>query len=325
MGLVRLKMMHPCVFAPMLGFRFIGDHSNASSNHMRNVLFIPILLCCLCFGSAFGQNPWEEFPGARFVDTEFNDGDSFLVELKRNGVVESHVLRLYFVDCPETVSDSESDRKRVLEQMRYFGVESPSDVLAAGEQARAFVAKFLSRPFLVKTAFASALGRSKKPRIYSLITNADGRDLEVELVKAGLARAKGVSRALPDGTAGSEHATYLSDLEAAAMLGRKGIWKSANPDRIAELRSDERREARTLNALFDGEPGEPVNLNQASLTELQKLPGVGSTLAKRIVENRPFQTVEEVTRVNGISSATVLRWEGRAVVAETEKTPRTEN
>ena len=45
-----------------------------------------------------------------------------------------------------------------------------------------------------------------------------------------------------------------------------------------------------------------VNLNQASQEELDRLPGVGSKAAERILEHRqkqPFQRVEELVRVKG--------------------------
>ena len=52
-----------------------------------------------------------------------------------------------------------------------------------------------------------------------------------------------------------------------------------------------------------------INVNTATLTELQTLPGIGPSYAKRILQYRenhgPFQTVEELAEVDGIGSATV--------------------
>lgn len=57
--------------------------------------------------------------------------------------------------------------------------------------------------------------------------------------------------------------------------------------------------------------GRPINVNLASADELQLLPGIGPTLAQRIVENRakqgPFASVGQLTRVRGIGPKTVAR------------------
>lgn len=44
-----------------------------------------------------------------------------------------------------------------------------------------------------------------------------------------------------------------------------------------------------------------VNLNTATIQELRTLPGVGELLAQRIVEKRPFRTLEALKTVKGIS------------------------
>ena len=46
-----------------------------------------------------------------------------------------------------------------------------------------------------------------------------------------------------------------------------------------------------------------VALNQASPAELCLLPGIGPTLAARIVAGRPFERVDELLQVRGIGAA----------------------
>ena len=54
-----------------------------------------------------------------------------------------------------------------------------------------------------------------------------------------------------------------------------------------------------------------VDLNQADWVEFTVLPGIGETLAKRIVEFRetqgPFREIEDISRVNGIGPRTLER------------------
>jgi competence protein ComEA len=47
-------------------------------------------------------------------------------------------------------------------------------------------------------------------------------------------------------------------------------------------------------------PGEKININTATLEELDKLPEIGPVKAKAIIEGRPYQTPEDIMKVKGI-------------------------
>ena len=49
----------------------------------------------------------------------------------------------------------------------------------------------------------------------------------------------------------------------------------------------------------------PIDINTASESELTRLPGVGATLARRLVDARPFTSVDDLRRVKGIGAKTL--------------------
>ena len=53
---------------------------------------------------------------------------------------------------------------------------------------------------------------------------------------------------------------------------------------------------------------EKIDINKASIKELQRLEGIGKTLASRIIEyrtlNGPFQNTKEIMKINGIGKMT---------------------
>lgn len=71
-------------------------------------------------------------------------------------------------------------------------------------------------------------------------------------------------------------------------------------------------------------PGERVDLNRASVTELMRLPGVGEKRAQAIVAHRakqPFRRTEDVLAVKGLGPAWLAKVKGSVQVGGAPAAP----
>ncbi len=71
-------------------------------------------------------------------------------------------------------------------------------------------------------------------------------------------------------------------------------------------------------------PGERIDLNRASVTELMRLPGLGQKRAQAIVASRakqPFRRVEDVLAVKGLGPAWLAKVKGSVSVGGVTASP----
>ena len=177
-----------------------------------------VLLWFICPAGAAETRPWITLTNCEYVPNTNNDGDSFYVRAGTN----QFIVRLYFVDAPEA---NLRYPERTHEQAVHFGA-TIDETMKAGVRAKDAVQKLLQRPFVVRTRWASAAGRSKQPRYYGLV-EVGGTNLAEVLVSQGLARTKGVVANLPSGEKSKAYVPKLESLEAEAKQKRRGLWAAA--------------------------------------------------------------------------------------------------
>ncbi len=286
-----------------------------------------IRLAPLLFLLVAMQSLWaaelKSIPNCKLEVTDWADGDSFLIHTPAG---QFYTIRLYGVDCVELHIGDATDARRLRSQRRYFGItefggsaeKSIELAKSYGQLAKGETVKLLSKPFTVHTAFADGRGDGKHKRIYAFIELSSGEDLGASLVAKGLARAYGVARSTYKGQSQDEMRESLADLELQAAKRDLGIWAKTDWENLPEERRQEREEEEMLALAVDGggglPPGAKVNINTAARDELMLLPGIGEITANRIIEKRPFNKVEDLTKVSGIGEGTLKKLRESLVV-----------
>jgi competence protein ComEA len=73
-------------------------------------------------------------------------------------------------------------------------------------------------------------------------------------------------------------------------------------------------------AMAEGQTVQKIDINRAEVWLLEALPGIGETLARRIIDyrtqNGPFRNTKELLEVEGIGSATYKKIENLVTVAD---------
>jgi len=114
------------------------------------------------------------------------------------------------------------------ERIRLHGIDCPEKRQAFGNRAK----QFTSNLVFAKTVTVQALDRDRYGRTVGVVLLPDGRSLNHELVRAGLAWM--YRRYTNDQS--------LSDLEEEARVARRGLWVDAEPVPPWEWRVMRKRE-----------------------------------------------------------------------------------
>ena len=111
-------------------------------------------------------------------------------------------------------------------------------------------------------------------------------------------------------------AALLAALAVGFALGRgslllRGAWLSGESIPAGTLHHLVLEEITVPEGPSAGEESDLLDLNTATEDQLRTLPGIGETLARRIVDyretNGPFSSAEELTAVEGIGNALLYR------------------
>lgn len=292
---------------------------------MRCYLRILAATAAACIHNALIAAPreagvWQVLHGCQLVNTANNQGDRVKVQHAN----QEFTIQLYFVDSPQA---DHSDINRVRDQARYFAL-SETAIIAAGKRARQLSTRFLQGPFTVITQWQDARF-NQDPSYFGLIQK-DSKLLSTTLVQHGAARIYGMptQSSWPGGLTPRAYLTQLKYHERIAQSTAAGIWTEArNAGQIAGLDQlgslQHSAPMPPQQTLGEFRSSDPVILNSADAASLETLPGIGPSLAARIIARRPFTTVDDLTSIPGISANTVDRFRAQVRVDAPPPPPST--
>ena len=174
-------------------------------------------------GAKEALGEYQILRGCVLADDKDNDGDSFRV---RHGSDE-HVLRLYFVDCPEK-RRHQYNGERIHEQAQYFKINDDA-AIQTGLAAKDFTLKLLGKaPFDVATKWEEVYS-SERFYAFVMLPSESGKSsgqryLCEALIEQGLGRIHTKGADLPTGTPWRKFRDHLRDVEARAKSAGKGGW-----------------------------------------------------------------------------------------------------
>jgi competence protein ComEA len=140
-----------------------------------------------------------------------------------------------------------------------------------------------------------------------IIDNRPYKSME-DLSKAGLSPKKIGS--LKSSLTVSE--TAVPTGSAATKEEEKGVKESKKKGQSEQTAKAKEQKAAEPTA------GKPIDLNTADQKALEDLPGVGAATAKKIIEARPFKSVDDLSKIKGMSKAKVEALRDKVTVGPTK-------
>jgi competence protein ComEA len=198
---------------------------------------------------------------------------------------------------------------------------APPDFLAVWPRSAQLAASFLigvATTLIAVHVFSSWRGGSKPSELergavaaYRIDLNRAGRAELLQLPGVGVALVERLeaSRREQGPFRGVEDLTRVHGI-GPTTVERLRPWVYVRPEEAAAQANPNPPAKRQVKSKKAASLTAPINVNIASFEDLQRLPGIGPKMARRIIDERqkaPFRSVAELRRVPGIGPKTLER------------------
>lgn len=246
-------------------------------------------------------------------------GDEFLVTTK-DSILH---LKLYLAECPHLSCLNKLDSLHLEYLSYYWGLTNSDTLFYFAKVASEYTRKILAQPFTVYTKYQPVIPGCDSI-VYAIIKTAAGEFLSYLLLENGLARIGSGNTAFSENSNIKNIEAEIRDREIKAILQRNGIWACSDPERLIKLRSEIRmitaaQETNQTNVPVVTESNSLKDINTATIEELQVVKGLGPKTAQKIVDGRPYQSMDDLLKVKGIGPKTLEKIKEHFVVQEASK------
>lgn len=124
-----------------------------------------------------------------------------------------------------------------------------------------------------------------------------------ELSKAGLS-SKAVDKIKPLVTISGTTAAPVAVAATKAAAAKKSVAATAATAFSEVTKSAKNVQTTAKSAAAKLVPGTKININTADQSMIEKLPEIGPVKAKAIIAGRPYNSIEDITKVKGIKGKT---------------------
>ncbi len=208
--------------------------------------------------------------------------------------------KINFLTCARVGNAKRADMKRLTYcwGVAITAISLASVGIAADDEEKKAAKKPTAqeREILAAEKLLDGLSSTNKGRLTKLLNSGTAKELAA-LPGIGKITAAAIVKARP--LESSAHLVTVKSVGLKTMEKIVAFVDGGGLSAAAEKSGGEKEASKTK-----AKPGK-VNLNTATVAELDALPGIGESTAKKIIAGRPYKSLDDLEKVDGIGKSAI--------------------